>query len=204
MPAGRPRALDLEAAMPVILRLFWHDGYGGATLDQVAAELGVTKPTLCRALGEKEAIFAAALEEYHRAYIAPAEVHLEQAGTFREALAGVFAVFVDRILDEDLPAGCFLGDSAMTGGFGTGLIADTIDGLQGRLATQIQQHVEAAIADGEIEPDSSVEAVVPYVLGQVSALSAISRSHPSRSQLDSVVGFMLEGLPWSGERRAVV
>jgi hypothetical protein len=47
--------------MPVILRHFWHDGYGGATLDQIAAELGVTKPTLYRTLGEKEAVFAAAL-----------------------------------------------------------------------------------------------------------------------------------------------
>lgn len=182
--------------MPVILRLFWHDGYGGSTLDQVAAELGVTKPTLCRTLGEKEAIFAAALEEYHRAYIAPAEVHLEQAATLRQALAGVFAVFVERILNEDLPAGCFLGDSAMTGRFGTGLIADTIHRLQGRLAMLVQQRVETAINDGELEPTSSAESVVPFILGQISALSAISRSHPSRSQLDSVVSFMLAGLPW--------
>lgn len=196
MPAGRPRALDLETAMPVILRLFWHDGYGGSTLDQIAAELGVTKPTLCRTLGEKEAIFAAALDAYHQAYIAPAEVHLEQAATLREALTGVFAVFVERILDEELPAGCFLGDSAMVGGFGTGLIADTIDRLRGGLATLIQQRVETAINEGELEPTSSVGSVAPYVLGQISALSAISRSQPSRSQLDAVVGFMLAGLPW--------
>lgn len=200
MSAGRPKALDLETAMPVILRLFWHDGYGGSTLDRVAAELGVTKPTLCRTLGEKEAIFAAALEEYHRAYIAPAEAHLEQAATLREALTGVFAVFVERILNEDLPAGCFLGDSAMVGGFGTGRIADTIDRLQGRLATLVQQRVETAINDGELEPTSSAESVVPYILGQISALSAISRSRPTRAQLEVVVGFMLAGLPWIDAR----
>lgn len=182
--------------MPVILRLFWHDGYGGSTLDQVAAELGVTKPTLCRTLGEKEAIFAAALDEYHRVYIAPAEAHLEQSVTLREALTGVFTVFVERILNEDLPTGCFLGDSAMTGGFGTGLIAETIDKLQGRLATLVQQRVETAIDHGELEPTSSSESVVPFILGQISALSAISRSRPTRSQLDSVIGFMLAGLPW--------
>ena len=129
MSAGRPRALNLETAMPVILRHFWHDGYGGATLDQVAAEVGVTKPTLYRTLGEKEAVFAAALGTYHQTYIAPAERHLEQAATLRAALAGFFAVFVDRILDDDLPAGCFLGDSAMTGRFSTGPIAATIQRL---------------------------------------------------------------------------
>ena len=197
MPAGRPRALDLETAMPVVLRFFWHEGYGGSTLDEVAAELGVTKPTLYRTLGEKEAIFAAALEEYHRAYIAPAEEHLARAATLLDALAGAFEVFVERILDDGLPTGCFLGDSGMAGGFGTGLIADTIDRLQGGLATLVKQRVETAIWDGELDPASSVESVVPFVLGQISALSAISRSNPSRSQLDDVVRFMLAGPPWS-------
>jgi AcrR family transcriptional regulator len=200
MPAGRPRALKLDTAMSVILRLFWHDGYGGATLDQVAAELGVTKPTLYRALGEKEAVFAAALDTYHESYIAPAEQHLQQAATLRAALTGVFTVFIDRILDEDLPSGCFLGDSAMTGRFSTGPIAATIHRLQGRLASLVQQCVEAAIDDGELEPTTSAADVVTFVLGQVSALSAISRSHPTRSQLDSVVGYMLAGLPWDGTR----
>lgn len=186
--------------MPVILRHFWHDGYGGTTLDQVAAELGVTKPTVYRALGEKEAVFAAALGSYHQTYIAPAERHLQQAATLREALAEFFAVFVDRILDDELPAGCFLGDSAITGRFSSGPIAATIDRLQGRLASLVQQRVEAAIDDGEFEPATSVAAVVPYVLGQVSALSAISRSSPTRSQLDSVVGYMLAGLPWVSTR----
>ena len=200
MTAGRPRALDLDTAMPVILRVFWHDGYGGSTLDQVAAELGVTKPTLYRTLGEKEAIFAAALDAYHQTYLAPAEEHLEQAATLREALAGMFAVFVERILDEDLPRGCFLGDSAMTDEFDAGPIAATIGRLQGRLAALVQERVQAAIKEGELEPATSAASVVPFVLGQVSALSAISRFHPARSQLDSVVGYMLAGLPWADAR----
>lgn len=196
MAAGRPRALDIDTAMPVVLRLFWHDGYGGLTLDQVAEELGVTKPTLYRTLGEKEDIFAAALETYHLTYIAPAEEHLERDATLSDALAGVFAVFVERILDEDAPVGCFLGDAGMTGGFSSGPIADTIARLQGRLASLVHQRVETAISDGELEPTNSVS-VTSFVLGQVSALSAISRSSPTRSQLNSVVGFMLAGLPWA-------
>lgn len=64
----------------------------------------------------------------------------------------------------------------------------------------VQQRVAAAINDGELESTSSEEAVVRFILGQVSALSAISRSHPTRSQLSSVVGFMLAGLPWVDAR----
>jgi hypothetical protein len=58
----------------------------------------------------------------------------------------------------------------------------------------------SAIDEGELEPTTSAAAFILFVLGQVSALSAISRSTPTRSQLDSVVGYMLAGLPWVGTR----
>jgi AcrR family transcriptional regulator len=195
--AGRPRALDLDTALPVILRLFWERGYSGQTLDQIAAALNVTKPTLCRTLGDKDAIFAAALNEYYQSYIAPAEARLEQADTLREGLSGFFDVFVDRIIDEGLPPGCFMGDTASTGGFETGTIAETLQALHTGLASTMHRRIEAAIANGEFASNASPVPVLQFVLGQVSALAAISRSGPTQSQLDAVVEYMLAGLPWA-------
>ena len=45
----------LDAAQHV----FAHQGYSGATMDAVAAEAGLTKPTLYQYFGSKEALFAA-------------------------------------------------------------------------------------------------------------------------------------------------
>jgi len=199
MPPGRPRALDLTTAMPVIVGLFWSGGYSQLTLDQVAAELGVTKPTLYRSLGEKEIIFAAALEAYHQAYIQPCEQHWEHTPTLHQALAEGFAVVVERILDSDLPPGCFMGDTA-AGEFPTGQIAATLESLQGRMASTLHQRVERAIEEGELEKATSPAAVVQFILGQFAALSAVSRTNPTRSDLDAVVGYILAGLPWTEAR----
>lgn len=200
--AGRPRALDIDAALPEILRLFWESGYSGQTLDQIAAQLGVTKPTLCRTLGDKEAIFAAALVEYHETHIAPAEEGLEHAETLRLGLHAMFGVFVERIVDQGLPPGCFMGDTSATGGFVSGAIAETLQTLHGRLATRVRQRIEAGINDGELEPTTSAMPVLQFVLGQISALAAISRSEPTKAQLDEVVGYMLAGLPWTDNSSA--
>ena len=197
MPAGRPSALDLDASMPVIMRMFWRDGYEGSTLDQVAAALGVTKPTLCRTLGDKQAIFAAALQAYHQEHIAPAERDLDQATTLREALESVFALFVERTLTDDLPEGCFLGDTASLSDFASGAIAVTLRDLQNRLASSVQGRVERAIGAGELDPTSTPAPVVHYLLGQFAAISAISRTQPTRAVLDAVVRYMLDGLPWA-------
>ncbi|MEL6893392.1 MAG: TetR/AcrR family transcriptional regulator [Actinomycetota bacterium] len=182
--------------MPVIVRLFWNGGYARLTLDQVAAELGISKPTLYRALGDKDGVFSAALESYYRTYIRPGEDLLEQATTLRDALQGCFALNIDRMVDEDLPPGCFLTDTAISGQFTTGPIATTLDTLQERTLTLLHQRAGQAIAEGELDPSTDPESVVQYVLGQFAALSAVARSNPSRSGLEQLVGFMVAGLPW--------
>lgn len=183
--------------MPTIVRIFWRGGYDGSTLDQIAAELGVTKPTLCRTLGDKEAIFAAAIEAYHHQHIEPAERHLDRAESLRTALEAVFGLFAERTLTGELPDGCFMGDSGSSGDFVDGPIATTLQALQNRLAASVQDRVLSALANGELESTADPAAIVQYLFGQFAAISAISRSHPSRTELESVVSFMLDGLPWA-------
>ena len=172
MPAGRKRALDPDDAMPVIVDMFWHGGFDGSTLDQIAAELGVTKPTLCRTLGDKEAIFAAALEAYHGKHIEPAQHSFDHAESLLDGLESVLTLFAGRV-------------------------ALTLSSLQGRLVASVHGRVEQALADGELAPSTEADAVVQYILGQFVAISAISRSRPTRTQLESVVRYMLDGLPWA-------
>ena len=197
MPAGRPKSLDAAVAMPTILHMFWRNGYSGSTLDQIASELGVTKPSLCRTLGDKEAIFAAAIQAYHHDYIKPAERSLGHAESLREALRAVFALFAERTLAADLPDGCFMGDSGSSGEFTTGPIAATLSSLGSQLFGSLHGAVERAIASGELDPAAEPAAVIQYVLGQFAAISAISRSQPHRTELESVVRYMLDGLPWA-------
>jgi hypothetical protein len=61
----------------------------------------------------------------------------------------------------------------------------------------VHGRVEQALADGELAPSTEADAVVQYILGQFVAISAISRSRPTRTQLESVVRYMLDGLPWA-------
>ena len=55
-----------------------------------------------------------------------------------------------------------------------------------------------AIDNGELKSTTSSVPVLQFVLGQISALSAISRSDPTQTQLDDVIEYMLNGLPWAG------
>lgn len=201
---GRRRSLDIEKALPLIVRLFWRHGYDGLTLDQVAQELGVTKPTLFRTFGDKEEIFAKALDAYYCEFIKPGEDRLEAALDLRSAVSACFTTAIERMLDQDNPPGCFLTDTGLSGGFPSGSVTDTLIRLQQRAMVLLDDKIKAAIDVGELDNTAEPQAVLQYILAQLAALSALSHNSSSEATLKSIVDFMIRGLPWASNGAAQV
>ncbi|PZU09752.1 TetR/AcrR family transcriptional regulator [Sphingomonas sp.] len=63
---GRPREFDADLALAAALRVFWKRGYEGASMAELTAEMGLTKPSLYGAFGNKESLFKKALDLYEK------------------------------------------------------------------------------------------------------------------------------------------
>src|SRR5450755_342863 len=61
---GRPREFDIEEALDRALRVFWRKGYEGASLPDLTAAMGINRPSLYAAFGNKEELFRKALDRY--------------------------------------------------------------------------------------------------------------------------------------------
>ena len=61
---GRPREFCTEQALASALRVFWSKGYEGASMADLTEAMGITKPSLYAAFGNKEALFHKALDLY--------------------------------------------------------------------------------------------------------------------------------------------
>lgn len=66
---GRSRNFDLDEALDRATREFWDRGYAGTTIDDLAVSLGVAKPSLYRAFGNKQALFARVVEHFEAVYL---------------------------------------------------------------------------------------------------------------------------------------
>ncbi|ACB94549.1 TetR/AcrR family transcriptional regulator [Beijerinckia indica] len=66
---GRPREFDLDEALDRALALFWRNGYEGTSLADLTEALGITKPSLYAAFGNKEELFRKALDRYYQTYM---------------------------------------------------------------------------------------------------------------------------------------
>src|SRR3954463_161578 len=64
MAMGRPREFDVDKALDLALHVFWRKGYEGASINDLTETMGITKPSLYSAFGNKEELFRKALDRY--------------------------------------------------------------------------------------------------------------------------------------------
>src|SRR6202030_3262348 len=61
---GRPRSFDIDKALDLALQVFWRKGYEGTSLSDLTKAVGVNRPSLYAAFGDKKALFRKALDRY--------------------------------------------------------------------------------------------------------------------------------------------
>ena len=64
MPSGRTRQFDVDEALDRALEVFWARGYEGATLPELTRAMGINRPSLYTAFGNKEQLFRKAIDRY--------------------------------------------------------------------------------------------------------------------------------------------
>src|SRR5688572_3296306 len=69
---GRPRSFDPDLALDRAMRIFWRQGFEGTSLADLTESMGINRPSLYAAFGDKAALFQRAVERYvalHASYV---------------------------------------------------------------------------------------------------------------------------------------
>jgi len=108
MKAGRKRSFDKNEALDQAMRLFWESGYSGTSLSDLTAALGINKPSLYAAFGNKEQLFKASMEHYSQHYSEPLLKKLLEPETapLEQRLKAYMFATAKLVTDPELPNGC--------------------------------------------------------------------------------------------------
>ena len=143
MPSGRTRQFDVDEALDRALEVFWARGYEGATLPELTRAMGINRPSLYAAFGNKEQLFRKALDRYQTGPMSFLTEALRKP-TARAVVEAIFSGFVRMQRDRDKARGCLI----VSGALACGEEAETVRRELAQLRQAISNGVTGAVRAG--------------------------------------------------------
>lgn len=187
---GRPREFCPEAALAAALGVFWTKGYEGASMAELTAAMGIAKPSLYAAFGNKEQLFHKALDLYEREKLAYTREALCQP-TARAVAEHIMRGAIDAQTSSGDPRGC-LGVVCMApcGGEAGSIQAEVLKRRESSAAALLDRFCQAGI-DGDLPDRVEPEALALYLYTILQGMAVQAGAGTSRADLESVVGTSL-------------
>ena len=193
-PRGRPPAFDREEALEKALQLFWQHGYEGTSMAELMQAMGMNKPSIYAAFGNKEELFRKALQRYLSGPVAYAVEALHEA-TARTVVEKFLHASVALLASQETPKGCFIVQSALACGAGSTLIRDELTLQRKRFEAALAQRFELAREEGDLPADAKPLDLARYVATVHHGLSVQAASGANREELLAVVELALRNWP---------
>lgn len=191
---GRPRAFDLEEALDRALEVFWAKGYGGASLDNLTRAMGISRPSLYAAFGDKEALFRKALDRYEGGPASFAHEALKEP-TARAVVEAVLRGAVIMHTDPKTPLGCLMVHSALASGGAADGVRRELNSRRAKAEAALRRRLTRAKAEGDLPPDSEPSDLARYVMTVIRGMAVQAASGANRRQLRRVVQIALRAWP---------
>jgi AcrR family transcriptional regulator len=193
-PKGRPRAFDPECALQKALELFWRQGYEGTSLSDLTAAMGINRPSLYAAFGNKEKLFRKALDRYLAGPAASVREALE-APTAREVAERLLAGAVQQLSDAAVPAGCLVVQAALTCGAESDPIRQTLADHRSEARRALTRRFDEAVATGDLPAGTNAADLAAYLMTVLHGLAVQSATGLTRAELRAVAAQALCAFP---------
>ena len=192
MPSGRTRQFDTDKALDRALEVFWNRGYEGATLPELTRAMGINRPSLYAAFGNKEQLFHKALDHYKdgpQAFLAEA---LEKP-TAREVVEAIFSGFIR--MQRGGARGCMIVSGALACGEDAEPVRQELARLRAGAVAAFRARFEQAIRDGDLPKDTDCPTLARFIATVLNGLAVQAASGATEEELKLVAAMAMRAWP---------
>ncbi|MEG8037060.1 TetR/AcrR family transcriptional regulator [Sphingomonas sp. LR61] len=191
---GRPREFDLEEALECAMRMFWEHGYDGLSLADLARGMGISKPSLYAAFGDKRELFKRALRRYEAGPASYVELALTR-NTAYEVVDTLLHGAARATTSPDSPHGCLTVQGAIVSSDSDTSASDLLACWRAGLTARLTDRFTQAQAVGDLDAAASVGRLARYVSTVASGIAVEAATGVGRTELDEVADVTMRA--WS-------
>jgi len=191
---GRPREFDLDSALDRAVEVFWRQGYEATSLSDLTGAMGINKPSLYAAFGNKEELFKKALDLYERDKLAYMTEALK-APTSRLMAERLLMGALEMQTSSCDPKGCLGVISAVACGPEASSIRECVIERQRSSREALIDRLDRYRSEGDLPADIEPEALARYLTALLQGLSVQAGAGASRGELKTLVDMALRTWP---------
>lgn len=191
---GRPRVFDMDEALDKALQIFWQRGYEGASLAELTEALGVNKPSLYSAFGNKEELFMKALAKYTTGPVAFVRDVVNEPTAHAVAKRFLYEA-ADFLTQPSHPKGCMVVQGALSGGESAEMVKKVLIQYRAAYENLLTKRFEQAKQDGDLHCDADPQALAKYLATLHQGMSVQATSGASKDDLLAIADLALNAWP---------
>jgi AcrR family transcriptional regulator len=191
---GRPRAFDADEALERAVEVFWRRGYEGTSLSDLTEAMGINRPSLYAAFGNKQELFRKVLDRYlekHSPFVAEAL----ELPTARAVVERLLFGFADSLTAPRRPRGCLTVQGALACGEDASEVQRELAERRAAGETALRKRLVRAKSEGDLPADSDPADLARYVMTVGQGMSVQAAGGASRSELRRVAATALRAWP---------
>jgi AcrR family transcriptional regulator len=191
---GRPRGFDADRALDRALAVFWRDGYEGASLPALTKAMGINRPSLYAAFGNKEALFRKAVDRYDRGPAGYAYRALKKPSA-REVVEALLEGIVALLTKPQNPGGCLMVQGALACGENAKRVRHELESRRAAGVVAMRRRFQRAIDEGDLPANADATGLARFLATVMHGLAVQAASGASRKELVRVKDMVLRMWP---------
>jgi AcrR family transcriptional regulator len=167
------------------MRVFWAQGYDGASLDDLTRAMGITRTSMYRAFGNKDDLFDQALRRYTdgpASYVADAL----QRATAQEVATAFLRGAVRATTLDDCPHGCLGVQASLATGASGRHARDALARWREEGVGYLCARFERAAAEGDLPDDVDADLLARYLMTVANGIAVQAAGGVPRDRLEQV------------------
>ena len=196
MTAGRPREFDYDKALDQAMHVFWRKGFEGTSLPDLTAAMGINRPSLYAAFGNKEELFRKALDRYAQ----NAAEHLRElldVPTVQEAVERFLLGSADSLTCKENPRGCLAVQGALVGSEESKAACNEARAHRNALCKILQERFEQGIKDGDLPKKTDTLELARFYTTVLNGMSVQSVNGLGCAEMKAIAKRAIAALPVS-------
>ncbi len=195
MAKGRPREFDPDEALDKAMMVFWQQGFEGASLSDLTEAMGISRPSLYAAFGNKEELFRRTIMRYVE--MGPAVEHRAALAepTSRAVVGRLLRYKAETLTDPCHPLGCMVVRGEFSCGEAAQSVKDELAALRCNGEAELTERFERAKAEGDLPQSSNPAALARYVSALIQGMSVQASGGATQEQLLDVAEMAVASWP---------